>query len=950
MLLCAVMAFAACEQAPIEEQSAIRYEAPDTITVGFEGDDTRIQLNEAQKTVWTKGDQVSVFYKSYDNLKFEFEGNTGDRDGTLKRVGGQHNGQTMDDVVVVYPYSSDYMITLSEGCVNATIPSTQTYLKGSYGVGDNLMIARSSFNQFSLKSVCGWLKIQLTGAGEVIERITFRGNDGEQVAGLVYVDATTAEATLATAKHNSDDNSQLDGTLVLDDSIYTEVTLDCGDGVALGKEATAFYIALPPQTFEKGFTVEIEDTEGYVMEQSTDKALLIERNHIQPMVALEFINPNRPTQPTPASNEIWYTATEKADPYFEDFLTFGSNVDSNVWDSETKRGIITFDGEITMIGVDAFNNCDKFTSITLPECVTSIGKNAFYDCDGLTEFTIPDSVTEIGSSAFYSCDKLTSVTIGDSVKTIGYEAFYKCTSLTSVNIGDSVTTIGDDAFYCCYRLTSVNIPDSVTTIGNDAFYYCTSLTSVNIPDSVTSIGWEAFAYCTSLTSVTIGNSVTTIGEGAFSWCYSLTEFTGKFTEDNGRILVVDGVLTAFAPAGITEYNIPDSVTEIGDYAFEDYTSLTSVNIPDSVTSIGEWAFYNCDSLTSVNIPDSVTTIGNGAFYGCDSLKKVYCYATIPPSLGGNAFSSNASGRRIYVYEECVELYKSAWSDYKDSIYTNGENCPETTTIQYTTNDGNTITSSKLPIISNIYENGVGTLVYSGKQIPHYAFEDYTSLTSVNIPDSVTKIGYAAFAGCTSLKEFKGKYATEDGRSLIVDNTLIAYAYASGTTYTIPDSVTEIGNSAFSFCTSLTSVNIPDSVTTIGRSAFNNCDSLTSVNIPDSVTTIGNFAFAGCTSLTSVNIPDSVTSIGNYAFWACDSLTSVNIGDSVTTIGDYAFRSCNSLKRVYCKATTPPALGGTYVFYDNGSGRKIYVPAGSTSAYKSAANWSQYADAIVGYNF
>ena len=500
-LLCAVMAFAACEQAPIEEQSAIRYEAPDTITVGFEGDDTRIQLNEAQKTVWTKGDQVSVFYKSYDNLKFEFEGNTGDRNGTLKRVGGQHNGQTMDDVVVVYPYSADYMITLSEGCVNATIPSTQTYLNGSYGVGDNLMIARSSFNQFSLKSVCGWLKIQLTGDGEVIERITFRGNDGEQVAGLVYVDATTAEATLATAKHNSDDSSQLDGTLVLDDSIYTEVTLDCGEGVALGKNATAFYIALPPQTFEKGFTVEIEDAEGYVMEQSTDKALTIERNHIQPMAAFEFINPATPSAPAPASNEIWYTATEKADPYFEDFLTFGSNVDSNVWDSETKRGIITFDGEITMIGVDAFNNCDKFTSITLPECVTSIGKNAFYDCDGLTEFTIPDSVTEIGSSAFYSCDKLTSVTIGDSVKTIGYKAFYKCTSLTSVNIGDSVTTIGDDAFYCCYRLTSVNIPDSVTEIEQSAFSGCTSLTSVNIGDSVTTIGDYAFRSCNSLKRV-----------------------------------------------------------------------------------------------------------------------------------------------------------------------------------------------------------------------------------------------------------------------------------------------------------------------------------------------------------------------------------------------------------------------------------------------------------------
>ncbi len=686
LFACALFGFMACTQNPIEEQSAIRQKAPDTITVGFEGDDTRIQLNEAQKTVWTKGDQVSVFYKSYDNLKFEFEGNTGDRNGTLKRVGGQHNGQTMDDVVVVYPYSADHMITLSEGCVNAMIPSTQTYLKGSYGVGDNLMIARSSFNQFSLKSVCGWLKIQLTGAGEVIERITFRGNDGEQVAGLVYVDATTAEATLATAKHNSDDNSQLDGTLVLDDSIYTEVTIDCGEGVALGKEATAFYIALPPQTFEQGFTVEIEDTEGYVMEQSTAKTFVVERNAISPMAAFEFINPATPSAPAPASNEIWYTATAKAEPYFDDFLTFGSDVVSNVWDSETKRGIITFDGDVTMIGDNAFYNCDKLTGVTLPKCVTSIGKKAFYDCDGLTEFIIPDSVTTIGDEAFYSC--------------------------------------------------------------------------------------------TSLTSVTIGDSVTTIGNYAFRECSSLQEFNGKFASDDGRCLIIDGILNAFAPAGLTEYTIPNSVTTIGNYAFYYCSSLTSVTIPDSVTSIGGDAFRYCSSLTSVTIPNSVTSIGYYAFDGCSSLKKVYCNATIPPSLGDYTFSSNANGRRIYVYEECVEVYKSAWSIYKDSIYTNGQNCPDTTTIEYTTTDGNTITSSKLPIISNSYDNGVGTMVISGiiTVIPSYVFDDCSSLTSVTIPDSVTTIRYEAFYNCDSL-----------------------------TSVTIPDSVTAIGYQAFYGCSSLTSV-------------------------------------------------------------------------------------------------------------------------------------------------
>ena len=140
------------------------------------------------------------------------------------------------------------------------------------------------------------------------------------------------------------------------------------------------------------------------------------------------------------------------------------------------------------------------------------------------------------------------------------------------------------------------------------------------------------------------------------------------------------------------------------------------------------------------------------------------------------------------------------------------------------------------------------------------------------------------------------------------------------------------------------------VTTIGNHAFYDCDSLTSVTIPDSVTTIGYEAFYGCTSLTSVNIPDSVTSIGNFAFADCTRLTSVNIPDSVTSIGERAFSWCTRLTSVYCKATTPPALGDTNVFYDNGSGRKIYVPAESVDAYKSTYRWSKYKSAIVGYDF
>ena len=232
-----------------------------------------------------------------------------------------------------------------------------------------------------------------------------------------------------------------------------------------------------------------------------------------------------------------------------------------------------------------------------------------------------------------------------------------------------VTSIGADAFYNCRNLTSVTIGNSVTKIGYGAFEGCSSLTSVTIGNSVTRIGERAFFGCSSLTSVTIPDSVTSIGYSAFCNCSSLTAFYGKFASEDNRCLIVNGELTSFAPAGLTEYTTPNSVTEIGGSAFSNCSSLTSVTIPDSVTEIGGHAFYNCSRLPSVTIPDSVTEIGYRAFSDCSSLKEVYCKPTTPPTLGGSAFYGNASGRKIYVPIGSGNAYKSAdgWKDYKSAI-------------------------------------------------------------------------------------------------------------------------------------------------------------------------------------------------------------------------------------------------------------------------------------------
>ncbi len=292
----------------------------------------------------------------------------------------------------------------------------------------------------------------------------------------------------------------------------------------------------------------------------------------------------------------------------------------------------TIPNSVTSIGGNAFGGCIKLTSITIPNSVTSIGGLAFFGCTSLTNITIPDSVTSIGDLAFFGCTSLTSVTIPNSVPSIGGGAFWYCTSLTSITIPDSVTSIEAAAFFNCTSLTSITIPDSVTSIGMGAFSSCTSLASITIPGSVTSIGEDAFSGCTALETITLENCSITSGmdEIASTGLKSLKNI--NVIGESSLYSSIDGVLfnkekTALIiyPSGrtSTSYEIPNSVTSIGEWAFSFCRNLTSITIPNSVTSIGNDAFLYCTSLTSVTIPNSVTSIDYAAFYNCTSLTDVY---------------------------------------------------------------------------------------------------------------------------------------------------------------------------------------------------------------------------------------------------------------------------------------------------------------------------------------
>ncbi len=666
-----------------------------------------------------------------------------------------------------------------------------------------------------------------------------------------------------------------------------------------------------------------------------------------------------------------------------------------------------FTDGIMSIGREAFGECTNLSRVTIPESVTSINWSAFEGCTNLLRVTIPKNVTNIDFGAFAGCGNLDitvdannpnyssangvlfnkdkteliayakdkkqpQYTVPDSVMSIGNRAFNWCTGLTSVIIPNSVTSIGNSAFEYCTGLSEIIIPDGVTILNGYIFSNCTRLTSITIPDSVTSIDYYAFSNCSNLVNINISDNVSAIGSGVFDGCGNLNITVGT---NNPYYSSIDGVLfnkdktilLRYAKDKIQhEYSVPTGVTSIGDHAFDWCTGLTSVIIPNSVTSIGEIAFRSCESLADIYYGGSKTEWQNAIGEGDRFLTDVVIHYNsdgISPDRGECGADGN---NLIWTLDREGTLIISGTGDMKDFGY---DNYPSWYDLKKRI--------KKVIIEAGVTSIGDDAFDYCGNltsvnissgvtSIGYDAFADCRNLTSINIPDSVTNINSCAFSTCGSLNievsPQNNTYSSIDGVLFNKDQTqILAYSKDTiQTAYTIPDSVTSIGNSAFSHCGSLTNINIPDSVTNIGGNAFRYCSSLANINIPDSVTSIGDDAFlytkyydiadnwsegvlyignylicttwkqisgiynikngtkciadgafSFCEGLTCVTIPDSVTSIGNSAFYNCSGLTSIIIPNSVKNISDYAFDRCSSL----INATIPSSVIsiGDYAF-------------------------------------
>ena len=519
----------------------------------------------------------------------------------------------------------------------------------------------------------------------------------------------------------------------------------------------------------------------------------------------------------------------------------------------------------------AFYGCSNIKEIVLRD-VSYIGAKSFYNCSGLTNLALPESLTTIESYAFMGCSSLKKMEIPNGVESIGEGCLLGCINLEELvvpYVGTAKnpqspskntllgTLFGTNQCDGCIEteqrfrsgsnseaLVRFYIPEKlskVTVTGNSNLYYtfsnCGNIKEINIRN-VSFIGERTFYGCSGLTNLNLPETLTTIGDRIFDGCSSLTSVTFP------KSLNCFGDNCFQGWSGLTSLTLPDSLTTIKSYAFSGCSGLTSLTLPESLTTIESFAFCDCAGLTSLTLPKSLTTIEGAAFYGCSSL-----------------------------------------------------------------------TSVKLP--ENLSEIG------------ERAFYGCSSLKKLEIPSGIESIGNSCLDGCKSLEELVIPFiGTEKAPKSPSENTLLGtlfgtrryegcietqqYFKAGGNpqtlTFYIPEKlsrVTVTGKSdlyyAFYNCCNIKEI-ILSNTNFIGEKTFYGCSGLNNLILPDSLITIGASAFAGCSALKSIVLPESLTTIGAKAFQYCSALKSIVIPKKVSSIYQYAFSNCTGLKTVKLKTS------------------------------------------------
>ena len=893
----------ACQREPLQEEQNGPEEGWFLTFTAESGEDaaTKTSLAEDGSSIlWSVGDKISVFCGAGFGGKFtstneepvaraEFEGNLTAFSGAVE------GGIGANPFWAVYPYSEEN--TVEGDGVITTLPASQTAVAETFMNGALLSVARSENLGLAFYNVCGGVKFSVTQSG--IQQVVFRGNNGEILAGRVFV------------KMNAEGRPEV--TKVEESQTSIRLTAPKGTCFEPGK---MYYLVCLPVELTQGFTLTLmSETKTGVYEHpdpvSVKRAVFGRLSDVDATVT--YADADNHIYPGPPDNEIWYTTAngEVCGPVSNAFNNgsgtttevvdcFGANLISNTY--QGGKGMMVFDGPVRFISEDSWlsspfnvsgdSRDEQLTEIWLPDGVTEI-PYAFSGCVTLQEVHLPEGLRSIGPFAFDRCVSLESIKIPDSVTSIDRYAFSRCSALQEIVFSSGLTSVGDSAFEECDDLKEITLPESLVNIGARAFVSCRLLKEITIPSNVASIGELAFDDCESLYKVQNLSPNVEFEGNPFGGAMALSEFTGIYASSNHRSLVKDGKLIAVASAGLLEYDVPEDVNVIGSSAFWCATSLGTIRIPDNVVEIGTGAFSVCRSLTSIILPSTITSIEDNMFSGCSSLQ----WITIPESvtrIGDGAFGGCSSLKLKNTWNNALP---QSLTSIGDGAFSGCSSITEVvlpaslTSIGAEAFRGCPLTEVTIPAsVTNIF----GGAFASCEKLTTVRFEG----TEVDFKEG----GSGSFAvlnpfmNCPVLAEFQGEIASSDHKSIVQDGVLIAALLDSMNHY-----------------------EIPEGITTIGGGAFEGIATLTEITIPEGVKTIGNRAFSGC-SLMTVTLPSSITSIGGHLF-------------------------NQDLESVILKAAVPPTCCN-----NNGSicfqGRfPIYVPAAALETYQADPAWAFLGDRL-----
>ena len=577
--------------------------------------------------------------------------------------------------------------------------------------------------------------------------------------------------------------------------------------------------------------------------------------------------------------------------------------------------------------INTFENCASLVKVTLPAGLETIGREVFKNCSNLTivtytggaEYALPASTRLVGNYAFQGCKSLTALEM-KGVETLGINVFDGCSSLTSVDLS-SLSTMGENVFEDCGKLLSVVLNKYLSVISEEAFLNCTSLEAIELPEALTTISANAFKN-SGLTSVNLPESLTSLAVSAFAGCNALQTVTtsreGWRVEDTfllddentlifafgnlgGKVTIPDGCVTigeyAFNGREVSEVVFPASLERIEAYAFSS-TNLTNLVLPANIKEIGNYAFSS-SALQSVEFNSADAVLGEGIFSSCTKLADVKLCEGVK-ALGKKMFQSCSALQSIELPQSLVSMgtytfYKSGLVSITipESVKHLGDADGETGTTDMF-RDCKQLKSVVLP--SNLSVIG-GQTFYGATSLSSVTYHGYQGEGN-SLPQSVTALGNKAFSSTKALLQLDLPGVKETGDSIFAE---------SGITQVSLPALETVGSKFFDKCASLESVTLNDSLTALGAEMFTNCTSLKTIDLPSALTflNVKTFRYSG---LTSVVIPENVVHLGSaadteagstviYLFDSCTSLVSVTFPSGLRSIGAQAFSNCTSLKNV-----------------------------------------------------